>query len=189
MTSSIQDAGYSADKSLLTNAGLGLRLWIPMRSPRDIQAVGIQEAAYNAHLPVQVVEPTLCPVTSRLTIRIPALASHEAGAATEDELDEETLNAQHTFCPIEYRTSVVEMVERYFCAHPDIPGYSAPTPKGIKAWAVRQVWEFCLHRDLPNLWAYLWENWYRRGRWELWAQSGNPKEIPHLKTTMFVEGQ
>ena len=189
LTSSIQDAGYSADKSPLTNAGLSLRLRIPMRSPRDIQAAGIQEAAYNAHLPVQVVEPTLCPDTSRLTIRIPALASHEAGAATEDELDEETSNARRTFCPIEYRASVVEMVERHFCVHPDIPGYSTPTPKGIKAWAVRQVWEFCLHRDLPNLWAYLWENWYRRGRWELWARSGNPEEIPCLKTTMFVEGQ
>jgi len=81
------------------------------------------------------------------------------------------------------------MMERHFCAHPLIPGYSAPTPEGIKSWAVKQMYGFCVHNDLPNLWAYLWENWYRHGRWELWARSGEPREIPHLKTTMFVEGQ
>ena len=81
------------------------------------------------------------------------------------------------------------MMERHLCAHPLIPGYSAPTPEGIKAWAVKQSYEFCVLHDLPNLWAYLWENWYRRGRWELWARSANPMEIPRLKTTMFVEGQ
>jgi hypothetical protein len=56
-------------------------------------------------------------------------------------------------------------------------------------WAVKQMYEFCVLHNLPNLWAYLWENWYRRGRWELWARSGNPTEIPRLKTTMLVEGQ
>ena len=81
------------------------------------------------------------------------------------------------------------MMERHFCAHPLIPGYSAPTPEGIKAWAVKQAYEFCVLHDLPNLWAYLWVNWYRSGRWELWARSGNANEIPRLKTTMFVEGQ
>ena len=81
------------------------------------------------------------------------------------------------------------MMEHHFCAHPLIPGYSAPTPDGIKAWAVKQMYEFCTIRELPNLWAYLWENWYRRGRWELWARSGNPGEIPRLKTTMLVEAQ
>ncbi|KAJ6542145.1 hypothetical protein DFH09DRAFT_848348, partial [Mycena vulgaris] len=35
-------------------------------------------------------------------------------------------------------------------------------------------------------WTYLWENWYRPGRWELWARSQHP-EIPRLKPTMMVE--
>ena len=51
------------------------------------------------------------------------------------------------------------------------------------------MYEFCVLRKLSNLWAYLWENWYRRGRWELWARSTDPREIPQLKTTMLVEGQ
>lgn len=119
LTSSVQDAGYSADRSLLTSASLGLQLQIPMQSPRDIWVAGIQEAPYNTHTPAQVVEPTLCPNTSKLTIQIPALTSHEAEAATEDEPDEEITNARHTFCPIKYCATVVEIMERHFCAHPD----------------------------------------------------------------------
>ena len=128
----------------------------------------------------------------KLTIRIPAHSSTcSPGQVTEDEpdADEETMAGRRTFCPLEHRDTIVEMMERHFCAHPLIPGYSTPTPEGIKAWAVQQLYEFCVQHNLRNLWAYLWENWYRCGRWELWARSGNPKEIPRLKTTMFVEGQ
>ena len=127
----------------------------------------------------------------RLTIRIPAPSTihHHSGTENESDADDETANGQHTFCPVEHCDALVQMMEQHLCAHPLIPGYSAPTPEGIKAWAVKQVYEFCTVRELPNLWAYLWENWYRHGRWELWARSGNPREIPRLKTTVLVEAQ
>ncbi|KAI6013705.1 hypothetical protein BKA83DRAFT_4063137, partial [Pisolithus microcarpus] len=60
-------------------------------------------------------------------------------------------------------------------------------PAGIRQWAVKQMYMFCEENDLPELWAYLWENWYRRGRWELWAHTAAPGEIPRLKTTMVME--
>jgi hypothetical protein len=129
---------------------------------------------------------------TKLTIRIPAPSMiHDSGLVTEDEPepDEDMTIGRRTFCPLELRDTVIGMMERHFCAHPLIPGYSAPSPEGIKAWAVKQIYELCVQNDLPNLWAYLWENWYRCGRWELWARSGNPVEIPRLKTTMLVEGQ
>ena len=132
------------------------------------------------------------PDKSKLTVRIPTPSTiRKAGPIAEDEpiSDEETTPERHTFCPIEYCDHVVDMMERHFCSHPLIPGYSAPTPDGIKTWAVKQMYNFCVLRELPNLWAYLWENWYRRGRWELWARSAEPREIPRLKTTMLVEGQ
>ena len=129
--------------------------------------------------------------TAKLTIRIPAPSTRDSDLQNEDgpDTDEEIAVGRRTFCPLEHRDTIVEMMERHFYAHPLIPGYSAPTPEGIKAWAVKQSYEFCVLHDLPNLWAYLWENWYRRGRWELWARSANPMEIPRLKTMMFVEGQ
>ncbi|KAL1698278.1 hypothetical protein EV121DRAFT_218435 [Schizophyllum commune] len=58
--------------------------------------------------------------------------------------------------------------------------------EGIRAWAVRQAYTVCKENDLPNLWAYLWGNWYRPSRWQLWARSSCPS-IPVLRTTMILE--
>ncbi|KAF8879755.1 hypothetical protein CPB84DRAFT_1714242, partial [Gymnopilus junonius] len=141
--------------------------------------------------PIPPQSPELSPACNdlpTLTIRIPALSNVRGTEPTsDDESDKEITNERRTFCPLELRAGVVDLMECHFCAHPFIPGYSAPTPEGIKAWAVKQAYEFCVHHELPNLWAYLWENWYRRGRWELWARCGNPEAIPRLKTTMIVE--
>ena len=47
---------------------------------------------------------------------------------------------------------------------------------------------YCVVNDLREVWAYLWGNWYRPGRWELWARSSHEK-IVVLKTTMILEAQ
>ena len=126
---------------------------------------------------------------TKFTIRIPAASTIRILNENEPNSEEETTARRHTFCPIEHRETVVALMERHFCTHPLIPGYSVPKHEHIKAWAVKQMYDFCTLHDLPNLWAYLWENWYRCGRWELWARSANPCEIPRLKTTMLVEAQ
>jgi hypothetical protein len=94
----------------------------------------------------------------------------------------------HTFCPLKHGEHIIKLVKAHFCAHHLIPGYSAPTRKGIREWAVKQMYEFCHANDLQETWDYLWENWYRPGRWEIWARSCNP-EIPILKTTIILESQ
>ena len=104
---------------------------------------------------VWVAEPRAPANNSKLTIQIPALSMiHETSPVTEDE------PGQCTFCLIKYHAAMVKMMEHHFCAHLLIPGYSTPTPEGIKAWAVKQIYKFCVLHDLTNLWAYLWENWY-----------------------------
>ena len=92
------------------------------------------------------------------------------------------------FCPPDLRDTVIELIEKHFCAHPLIPGYSAPDPLSIRCWAVKRIDEFCHDHDLRELWAYLWESWCRVDRWGLWARSAHPT-IPRLKTTMMVEAQ
>jgi hypothetical protein len=92
------------------------------------------------------------------------------------------------FCPLELRQPLVDMVELHFCAHSSIPGKSAPTKEGIRWWAVKQLWDFCVRYHLPELWAYMWNNWYRPSRWKLWARSQS-QTIPRLKTTMICESQ
>ncbi len=106
----------------------------------------------------------------------------------EDEDEDESMPGRHTFCPALYRDPIVNMMERHYCAHPSIPGYGPPDTVGIKRWAVEQMYNFCTKYELPEVWAYLWENWYRHGRWELWARCGH-KLIPILKTTMILESQ
>ncbi|ESK85102.1 hypothetical protein Moror_3617 [Moniliophthora roreri MCA 2997] len=92
-----------------------------------------------------------------------------------------------TFCPLELQEGIVNMMENHLCAHPLIPGYSAPSKDGIHAWAVKQMYQYCKEHDLHEAWAYLWGNWYRDGRWEFWARSPCEREILRLKTTMLCE--
>lgn len=136
---------------------------------------------------------------ARLTLKIPPrtqpvpLQTPEQTPSPEDEEDDEegdmgTERNKRTFCPTEFRESILGMMEKHYCAHPLIPGYSEGTPGAIHRWATKQMYQFCEKYDLPEVWAYLWENWYRGGRWELWARSQHP-QIPVLKTTMIVEGQ
>ncbi|KAJ6614377.1 hypothetical protein B0H10DRAFT_1803689 [Mycena sp. CBHHK59/15] len=102
----------------------------------------------------------------------------------EQEGTEKT--TRRTFCPASYREPIVAMMEKHYCAHPLLPGYAHPSPEGIKRWAVLQMYRFCVDNGLREVWAYLWENWYRASRWELWARSVHA-EIPVLKTTMILE--
>lgn len=118
----------------------------------------------------------------------PGSTQQAAGEDSVIEDDSDDKRSRRTFCPPEYRQSVVDMLERHYCAHPIIPGYAAPNPVAIKRWAVQQMYAFCVKNELPELWAYLWENWYRKGRWELWARSVH-ELIPVLKTTMILESQ
>jgi hypothetical protein len=101
---------------------------------------------------------------------------------------EDNVDVRAIFCPEEYRDAIVAMMEKHFCAHPLIPGYCKPSPEGIRWWAVEQMWRFCESHDLPEVWAYMWECWYRPGRWLLWARSQG-MVVPRLKTTMVCEAQ
>ncbi|KAJ7621731.1 hypothetical protein DFH06DRAFT_1273581 [Mycena polygramma] len=109
-----------------------------------------------------------------------------ADPATDGEEEEAEKKSRRTFCPAAYRDSIESMMNKHYCAHPLLPGYAHPSPEGIKRWAVMQMYKFCVEHELREVWAYLWENWYRSSRWELWARSVHP-EIPVLKTTMILE--
>ncbi|KAJ7101717.1 hypothetical protein C8R44DRAFT_887916 [Mycena epipterygia] len=109
-----------------------------------------------------------------------------ASSRSEDEEEEGKQRTRRTFCPARYREPIINMMEKHYCAHPLLPGYAVPTREGIRYWAVLQMYKFCVEHGLPEVWAYLWENWYRKSRWELWARSVHP-EIPILKTTMILE--
>ncbi|KAJ6571057.1 hypothetical protein B0H19DRAFT_987718 [Mycena capillaripes] len=118
----------------------------------------------------------------------PSSTAPRSAAKTSEAEEEKEKRTRHTFCPTQYREPILAMMEKHYCAHPLLPGYAQPSPEGIKRWAVSQMYKFCVEHGLREVWAYLWENWYRRSRWELWARSTHP-DIPVLKTTMILESQ
>ncbi|KAG6835378.1 hypothetical protein H0H93_002014, partial [Arthromyces matolae] len=123
---------------------------------------------------------------SNMTSKIRLVAPRAPPLDPSQTNDEDGEDGRRTFCPQPYRDHIIKLMEKHYCAHPLIPGYAMPHPDGIKKWAVRNMYSFCVEHDLPHLWAYLWQNWYRKGRWELWARSAS-KIIPVLKTTMILE--
>jgi len=135
--------------------------------------------------PPSIPPPTLGPNSLPIKIKIPAgLQLPPLPEAPEDPSYEE--GHTQSFCPSIYHEHIIQMMERHLCAHPLIPGYSAPTREGIRAWAVKEIYSFCVKYNLRSCWAYLWGNWYRKDRWKLWARA-ECEEIPLLKTTMICE--
>ncbi|KAF5345219.1 hypothetical protein D9757_015315 [Collybiopsis confluens] len=173
---------------------------IPMASPSSGSQSGIPRITIRVPPPIPKPPPTLdssgipkirIPPRSSFASEYPEFCDSEVeegwksdGDSSDDEDKEQ--GSRRTFCAPEYRQDIVNLMERHYCAHPLIPGYSHPSSAGIREWAVRQMYSYCSKYDLCQVWAYLWENWYRKGRWELWARSVD-KMIPILKTTMMVE--
>ncbi|KIJ27082.1 hypothetical protein M422DRAFT_271770 [Sphaerobolus stellatus SS14] len=152
----------------------------------------------------QLVEPLITqsswPNALKVTIKIPdgfnfnMVAELEGSASgTEDEsmdiAEEEFIEGSNgLFFPEIYHDLIINMMEHHFCAHLLIPGFSAPTSEGIRYWAVKEMYDFCVKHDLTFCWAYLWENWYNWSSWKLWARA-ECEEIAILKTTMICESQ
>jgi hypothetical protein len=182
-----------------------------LRNKTNTTNAGPAHPAHPPHAaPASSLRPTQIP-----TLRIPPLSQlpsrEEENDKTKDESDGTSFDEADTesegdnsengepkkaqrakrtsgFCSGDLREPIIKMMERHYCAHPLIPGYCEPTPEAIKHWAVQQIYNYCKKHNLRAVWAYLWENWYRAGRWELWARSVHAT-IPRLKTTMILESQ
>lgn len=195
----------SAPPTAAAVGGLGeitnsLRIKIPMATQqtasrtttKESRSTGKENDITTGNRPGSA-QTTIKGFTLHLNANPPTETPFEANKTAEnqkelsDEEDEGT-ESRHTFCHADYREAIVNMMERHYCAHPVIPGYAAPDPRAIKRWAVQQMYGFCTKHGLPEVWAYLWENWYRKVRWELWARSVHDM-IPILKTTMILESQ
>ena len=147
---------------------------------RVIQGEGFRLSIPAAHLATIEEQEELAEVDGSV--------DSEREASISDDEDNDKTQGRRTFCPCLYRHTIVNMMEQHYCAHHSIPGYSPSNPKLIKRWAVQRMYDFCEKHGLPEVWVYLWENWYCAGRWELWAQCAHTL-IPHLKTTMILESQ
>jgi hypothetical protein len=98
---------------------------------------------------------------------------------------------KRVFCPAEFRGPLLDIFNRGFNSHPSIPGTgsrSCLSAKVIYYANVKDAYDFCVKRNLREVWAYLWNSWYRPSMWKLWARSTS-EDVPRLRTTMMVESQ
>jgi hypothetical protein len=91
------------------------------------------------------------------------------------------------FYPLAHRAHVLDMHRTIMCMHPSIPSVNNDelSYQRIYHWAVREMHEYCFKSGLPHLWAYLWNQWYKRRR-KLWAKAAL-QDIPRIRITMKVE--
>ncbi|OSC99965.1 hypothetical protein PYCCODRAFT_1342865, partial [Trametes coccinea BRFM310] len=95
----------------------------------------------------------------------------------------------YQFCPAAHRLPILRLFAKHASQHPLLPERhgQARTAEDIYRDAVSEMYHHCFANNLREAWAYLWNSWYRRPRWNLWARSAYSASIPCKRTTMMVE--
>lgn len=95
----------------------------------------------------------------------------ELEAANEDIARRRRSTRVTAFCPLEHRATIKEMHRWIMCLHPMIPSAlhdnQPVSAERIHEWATRDMYEYCKQNELVLVWAYLWNQWYKPGQWEL----------------------
>ena len=99
------------------------------------------------------------------------------------------VNCDPQFCPKEFRDTILDIIVYHFHLHPMIPNDQNQYITADEIWftSVREMYQFCVQKDLRNVWAYMWTNWYQKSTWRLWARSASSEKMSLYKTTMLVE--
>ncbi|KAI9067852.1 hypothetical protein FKP32DRAFT_1600894 [Trametes sanguinea] len=78
----------------------------------------------------------------------------------------------YQFCPAAHRLSILRLFAKHACQHPLLPERhgTARSAEDIYRDAVEEMYRHCKSNHLREVWAYLWNSWYSRSRWKLWAR-------------------
>lgn len=93
------------------------------------------------------------------------------------------------FCPIEHRGAIIEIFRRHWHYHSTIPTSNGVflSATEIHRCSMHEMYDYCYEHELAQPWGYLWNCWYQKDQYILWARSAH-ESIPRLKTTMIAEG-
>ena len=114
----------------------------------------------------------------------------EDGPADESEKGAQPVNkATYQFCPLPHRLTILRLFAKHASQHTLLPERHGVPRSAEEIWrdAVEEMYRHCKANNLCEVWAYLWNSWYRRDRWKLWARSAYSAAIPCKRTTMMVE--
>jgi hypothetical protein len=106
-------------------------LQIKLPLPSIVTAIGrvIQGAGFRLLIPATQL-PTIEEQEERN--KEEGTIDEERGVSVTGEDEDDSKQGRHTFCPALYHDTIINMMERHYCAHPLIPGYSPPDAKLIK---------------------------------------------------------
>ncbi|KAI0324630.1 hypothetical protein GY45DRAFT_1262496, partial [Cubamyces sp. BRFM 1775] len=109
--------------------------------------------------------------------------------ADPSETGPRTASATYQFCPPAHRLPILRLFAKHASQHSLLPERhgESRTAEEIYRDAVSEMYRHCKTNNLTEVWAYLWNSWYCRARWRLWARSAYPDSIPCKRTTMIVE--
>lgn len=95
----------------------------------------------------------------------------------------------YQFCPPIHRLPILRLFAKHASQHSLLPDrHGKPrSSHDIRRDAVSEMYWHCHRNNLADVWAYLWNNWYARDRWSLWARSSHSTCISNHRTTMMVE--
>ncbi|KAI0643905.1 hypothetical protein C8Q79DRAFT_914891, partial [Trametes meyenii] len=95
----------------------------------------------------------------------------------------------YQFCPAAHQLPLLRLYTKHVCQHTLLPErHGQPrSAADIHRDAVSEMYNHCKRNNLNEVWAYMWNSWYKPNRWKLWAQSAYAQSIPRKRTTMIVE--
>jgi len=135
----------AAAKPTLTNAMNTLRIRVPAQKISRVQPAMSTAPGKENRIDLSALVKTNSGTKKKLTIwllppqkqsPIESITSNAAEAAdkrvqSDEESEEEEPAKRRTFCPMIHRDTIINMMEKHYCAHPLIPGYAPPSPEGI----------------------------------------------------------
>ncbi|KAG6824369.1 hypothetical protein H0H92_007079 [Tricholoma furcatifolium] len=87
-----------------------------------------------------------------------------------DEGEVVAKDPMYVFCPAVHRKQALHLFTKHFCQHPIFLERDGKwDAQKIRNQAVYEMYQYCTHRNLPELWGYMWTSWYSPKMWILWA--------------------
>lgn len=113
----------------------------------------------------------------------------ESDSTEEMEKGPQSRRPDYQFCPTPHRLPIMRLFAKHASQHPLLPERHGEvrTAANIRRDAVEEMYRHCEVNNLREVWAYLWNSWYLRERWPLWARAAYSCSIPCKRMTMMVE--
>ena len=85
-----------------------------------------------------------------------------AASQRSENVGTQPLPSTYEFCPLAHRASILRIFSKHASQHSLLPERHGQPRSATDIWrdAVTEMYQHCERNNLPDVWAYLWVNWY-----------------------------